>query len=198
MLAPVISRRAAWRPEINGAAAESESPRETSEKISTIALTGMALVTIAMAKAMESTAPTLLATDEEFFDQHGIDNSASQTVYRPFICFGLHVQPRNRSARLAGGVDEGAHPLGRPQPVVELDRLPGLPDVRGDAPVLEHPQRLRAHAEPLAEALREHHRGRAALEQLLDVGRLDARMVADAGLVPVPGSRAAGEELGVC
>ena len=94
-------------------------------------------------------------------------------------------------------MDEGAHPLGRPQPVVELDRLPGLPDVRGDAPVLEHPQRLRAHAEPLVEALREHHRGRAALEQLLDVGRLDARVVAGAGLVPVPGSRAAGEELGV-
>jgi hypothetical protein len=58
-LAPAMSKSAACNPEMKGAAAEAERPRETPEKISTITFAGMALVTTAMAKAMESTAPTL-------------------------------------------------------------------------------------------------------------------------------------------
>ena len=44
---------------MKGAAAGAESPCETPEKISTIAPTGMTLVSIALAKAMERTALTL-------------------------------------------------------------------------------------------------------------------------------------------
>ena len=94
-------------------------------------------------------------------------------------------------------MDERAHPLGLPQLVVEPDRLLGLPDVRGDTPVLQHSQGLRGDAEPLVEALREHHRRGAVLQQLLDVGGLDAWLVVRAGLVPVPRPRASGEEFGV-
>src|SRR5919202_3776277 len=43
---------------MNGTAAPSESPLETPENILTMVLAGMALVTIAIANAMESTAPT--------------------------------------------------------------------------------------------------------------------------------------------
>src|SRR5919199_4058536 len=77
-------------------------------------------------------------------------------------------QPPARAAGLAGGVDERAHPLGLHKLVVELDRLPCLPDVRGDAAVLEHPQGVPGDAEPLVEAPREHHCRGAVLEQLLD------------------------------
>jgi hypothetical protein len=47
------------------------------------------------------------------------------------------------------------------------------------------------------EALREDYHGSAVLQQLFDVGGLDARFVAGAGLVPVPLPRASREELGV-
>src|SRR3712207_5808568 len=87
-------------------------------------------------------------------------------------------------AALASGVDERAYPLGLTQLVVEPDRLLGLPDVRGDVPVLQHPEGIPGDAEPLVEAPREHHRGGAALQQLLDVGALDARLVFCTGLVP--------------
>src|ERR671939_2154073 len=43
---------------MKGTAAPVESPLETPENISTIVLAGMALVTMAMANAMESTTPT--------------------------------------------------------------------------------------------------------------------------------------------
>src|SRR5918911_5252585 len=43
---------------MNGTAAPSENPLETPENILTMALAGMALVTMAIANAMESTAPT--------------------------------------------------------------------------------------------------------------------------------------------
>ena len=95
-------------------------------------------------------------------------------------------------------MDERADLLGLPQLVVEIHRLLGLPDVRGDAPALQQPQGLRGDLETLVVTLRENDRGGAVLEQLLDVGGLDARLVVGAGLSPVPFPRAPGEELGVC
>jgi hypothetical protein len=94
-------------------------------------------------------------------------------------------------------VDERAHLFFFSQLAVEPYRLLGLPDVRGDAPVVQLPKDLRSDAESFVEALREDYHGSSVLQQLLDVGGLDARLVAGAGLVPVPLLRASREELGV-
>jgi hypothetical protein len=88
-----------------GRVREPPRPRETPEKISTIALTGMALVTIAVAKAMESTTPTLLATDEDFFDQHSIDHSAPRNCLSSIHMLrstGLTQEPKRSSSRWSG------------------------------------------------------------------------------------------------
>ncbi len=56
------------------------------------------------------------------------------------------------------------------QLAVEPYRLLRLPDVRGDAPVVQLPQGLWSDAESFVEALREDHHGSAVLQRLLDVG----------------------------
>src|SRR5215210_7654630 len=101
------------------------------------------------------------------------------------------------SSGSAGRMDERAHLFFFSQLAVEPYRLLGLPDVRGDAPIVQFPQGLRSDAESFVEAFGEDYRGSALLQQLFDVGGLDARLVAGAGLVPVPLPRASREKLGV-
>lgn len=83
------------------------------------------------------------------------------------------------------------------QRVVNYDSLAGLRDVSRDPLVFEECQSGLVHMQFHVHTLREDYSGCAVRYELLDVSRLDTRLVPRACLAPVPSATAAGEELEV-
>src|ERR1043166_1631072 len=94
-------------------------------------------------------------------------------------------------------MEQAADELARREPIVELDRGAGLLDVDRDAALLEQAKGLWARPKHQLHPSREHDHPTPVVDELFDVGRLDAWHVAGAGLVPIPGAAAAGVELEV-
>ena len=94
-------------------------------------------------------------------------------------------------------MEQAADALLRNELIVQAHGFLGRQDVRRNSSVLQERQSLGTDLEALVNALGEHHHLGAVLEQLQDVGRLDAGDVAGTGLAPVPRARAARVQLGV-
>jgi hypothetical protein len=94
-------------------------------------------------------------------------------------------------------MDQRTNPVGLAQQIVGRDRLAGRQDVHADSPLSEQRQRLRANLQHPEDSHGEYDDFGAVFEQLDDVRRLNAGIVAGASLAPVPSTRAARVELGV-
>ncbi len=103
-----------------------------------------------------------------------------------------------RGAVLAGGMKEARDGLvGGLQLVVPVHGRVGRKHVGVHARVVEPVEGLWLYLEPLVHAAGQDHDRGSMLQQFLHVGRLNARRVGRAGLVPVPPARPARIQLGV-
>ena len=94
-------------------------------------------------------------------------------------------------------MEEAANKCILSQRVVNCHSLASLRDVSRDPLFLEERQGGLVHMQFHVHTLREDHSSGTMRDELLDVSRLDTRLVPRACLVPVPSATTAGEELEV-
>ena len=98
---------------------------------------------------------------------------------------------------LAGGVKQPGHRFLVAQSIVQLDCAFGRQRMRLHAALGQQSKSFLAYVKSAQHALRQHDRSSAMLEQLGDIGRLNAGLVSRPGLLPIPFPRSARKYLGV-
>src|SRR5262245_31640732 len=95
----------------------------------------------------------------------------------------------------AGRMEEAADEFRLRKLVVKRDSMLRRQYVHGNLTFLQKIPRLARHVKALGHSTREHNHFRAVLQQFLNIGDLDSRLVCSSCLTPIPLTGAAGKKL---